>query len=86
MEAIRPILEKNSINDLVKNSKAPEQFTSIRKPLREWGFVEAGVNRGDPMALESNLRAIREGHLVDENHNAEEENKRKNHPLFLYSL
>jgi len=48
-----------------------------RKPLREWGFIEAGVNRGDEMALESYLRAIREGHLVDEKNNTEEENKRK---------
>ena len=49
-----------------------------RKPLRQWGFEEAGVNRGDTMALESNLRAIQQGHLVDETYNADEEIRRKN--------
>jgi len=78
---------------MVNNSISPDQlqeneqaqvleFTTRRvlkrKPLREWGFEEAGVNRGDPMALESNLRAIQQGHLVDETYNADEEIRRKN--------
>ena len=78
---------------MVNNSISPDQlqeneqtqvleFTTRRvlkrKPLREWGFEEAGVNRGDPMALDSNLRAIQQGHLVDETYNADEEIRRKN--------
>jgi len=47
-----------------------------RKPLREWGFEEAGLNRGDSIALESHLRWIQQGHIVDETYNADEQIKR----------
>ncbi len=52
---------------------------STRKPLREWGFEQAGLNRGDPSALESHLRWIKEGHLVDETSSADEELRKKKH-------
>lgn len=48
-----------------------------RKLLREWGFEQAGLNRGDSASLESHLRWIKEGHLVDESYQEEEENTRK---------
>jgi len=56
------------------------EFTSrkvIQKPLRVWGFEEAGMNRGEPSSLESFLRWITQGHIVDETYNAEEEQNRK---------
>jgi hypothetical protein len=51
---------------------------STRKPLREWGFEVAGLNRGDATALESHLRWIQQGHIVDETYNAEDEQTHKN--------
>lgn len=48
-----------------------------RKPLREWGFGQAGLNRGDPSALECHLRWIKEGHLLDETTSADDEIRRK---------
>lgn len=51
---------------------------STRKPLREWGFEVAGLNRGEASALESHLRWIQQGHIVDETLNAEDEQIQKN--------
>ena len=54
-------------------------FSSVinRKPLREWGYEQAGLNRGDASALESHLRWIKEGHLLDETTSADDEIRRK---------
>lgn len=57
------------------------EFTSgksTKKPLREWGFEVAGLNRGEASALESHLRWIQQGHIVDETYNAEDEQIQKN--------
>ena len=48
-----------------------------RKPLREWGYEQAGLNRGCASALECHLRWIKEGHLVDETTTMEDETRRK---------
>jgi hypothetical protein len=52
------------------NSNSSQEFTTAkavnRKPLRDWGHEQAGLNRGDAAALECHLRWIREGHIVDE--------------------
>ena len=62
-------------------SNSSQEFTSVksinRKPLRDWGHEQAGLNRGDAAALECHLRWIREGHIVDETYNEHEEMFRK---------
>lgn len=63
-------------------SNDPEkEFKSLkranRKPLRDWGHEQAGLNRGDAAALECHLRWIREGHIVDETYNERDEVARK---------
>lgn len=63
------------------NPEPKNEFTagkSTRKPLREWGFEVAGLNRGEAIALESHLRWIQQGHIVDETYNAEDEQTQKN--------
>lgn len=69
-------------NQEMEYPKATPEFSSSRvisrKPLRFWGFEQAGLNRGDAAALESHLRAIQQGHIVDETYKAEEEVYRKN--------
>lgn len=64
-------VHSNSNNEFT-TAKAPN-----RKPLRDWGHEQAGLNRGDSAALESHLRWIREGHIVDETYNESEEMFRK---------
>lgn len=63
------------------DSNSSQEFTSVksinRKPLRDWGHEQAGLNRGDAAALECHLRWIREGHIVDETYNEHEEMFRK---------
>ncbi len=77
-------MEKITNEPEVMETAIPEpknEFTagkSTRKPLREWGFEVAGLNLGAPTALESHLRWIQQGHIVDETHNAEDEQNRKN--------
>jgi regulator of replication initiation timing len=77
------------MNQISKHSEVTEvaipesknEFTegkSTRKPLREWGFEVAGLNRGEATALESHLRWIEQGHIVDETYNAEDELTQKN--------
>jgi hypothetical protein len=64
-----------------ENPDLKNEFTSkiaTKKPLREWGFEMAGLNRGEPTALESHLRWILQGHIVDESYNVEEEQNRRN--------
>lgn len=77
-------MEKTTNESEVMETAIPEaqnEFTtgkSSRKPLRQWGFEVAGQNMGSPTALESHLRWIQQGHIVDESYNAEEEQNRKN--------
>jgi hypothetical protein len=65
-------------HELFNDNKEFVPIRSInRKPLREWGYEQAGLNRGDANALESHLRWIKEGHLVDETTSADDEVRRK---------
>lgn len=63
------------------DSNSNQEFTNTkvinRKPLKDWGHEQAGLNRGDDAALECHLRWIREGHIVDETYNKHEEIFRK---------
>lgn len=47
------------------------------KPLKDWGYGEAGLNQGDPMAFENRLRWIKAGHVVDESYDVNDEFRRK---------
>lgn len=47
------------------------------KPLKDWGYSEAGLNQGDPIAFENKLRWIAAGHVVDESYDVDEELRRK---------
>ncbi len=51
--------------------------TTTVKPLKDWGYGEAGLNQGDPMAFENRLRWIKAGHVVDESYDVDEELRRK---------
>ena len=74
------VTELNGNQEIIPAAVNQEFTTSIvakRKPLRDWGYEQAGLNRGDAMALESHLRWIQQGHIVDETYNADEEMHRK---------
>src|SRR5437868_13931813 len=47
------------------------------KRLKDWGYEEAGLNQGDPLAFENRLRLIKAGHIVDESYDVDEELRRK---------
>jgi hypothetical protein len=66
---------KNDLQD-PKNEFTAGKIT--RKPLREWGFEVAGLNRGEASALESHLRWIQQGHIVDDTYSADDEQNKKN--------
>jgi len=77
---MKPILNQSEATQAVI-PEPKNEFTagkSTRKPLREWGFEVAGLNRGEATALESHLRWIQQGHIVDETYNAEDEQTQKN--------
>lgn len=48
-----------------------------RVKLDDYGFEEAGVNKGNPEALSNHLSEIKEGHLIDASHVEDEENRKK---------
>ena len=71
-------LSNNSLPTSTVEAEEQKQFstrTVERRPIKQWAFEEAGVNRGDPTALESHLRWIQAGHVVDEYYDASEEMK-----------
>ncbi|HSD07667.1 hypothetical protein [Flavobacterium sp.] len=43
------------------------------KSFREYAFEKAGLNRGDYVSLKTNLQWIKDGHLVDETYNENEQ-------------
>ena len=77
MEIITKQTENLETNKVSTNQDGTNNSNVKRKLLREWGFEQAGLNRGDSTSLESHLRWIKEGHLVDESYQVEEENTRK---------
>ncbi len=85
-------MEKTTTDMEVKETAIPEpksEFTvgkSTRKPLREWGFEVVRLNLGARFALESHLRWIQQGHIVDETYNADDEKNRKNRTAEEFSI
>lgn len=77
MEQIKQQIENQEIIGGNTNNEFTTTKAANRKPLRDWGHEQAGLNRGDSAALESHLRWIREGHIVDETYNESEEMFRK---------
>lgn len=51
--------------------------TVTAKPLKDWAFIEAGLNQGDNTAFENKLRLIKAGHIVDSSYDVEDEHRRK---------
>ena len=71
-------LNENQVNTPpVPTQEFPTTKVTSRKPLKEWGFEQAGLNCGDAASLECHLRWIQQGHIVDETYNADEEVYRK---------
>ena len=73
------------MNSIFKIQKANEQVEEerneiqpIKKDLRNYGYQEAGVNRGDSTALSSYLEQIREGHIVSESYDEQKQESEKN--------
>jgi hypothetical protein len=81
MENIRKQTENQETKKDLITYEASNNSNTKRKLLKEWGFEQAGLNRGDSTALESHLRWIKEGHLVDESYQEEEESTRKSNVL-----
>lgn len=52
-------------------------FSVKRVKLDDYGFEEAGVNKGNAKALENLLYEIKEGHLVDANQSEQDINNRR---------
>jgi hypothetical protein len=63
-----------SENDLqTKIDNLSKQKVERVKSFREYAFEKAGLNRGDYLSLKANLQWIKDGHLVDETYNENEE-------------
>ena len=84
-ENITIMEQLNQITDNPQSVSENEQkeFITTRtvtvKPLKDWAFIEAGLNQGDNTAFENKLRLIKAGHIVDSSHDAEDEHRRKKH-------
>ena len=74
-------LNQQSKNLAIETANEQKEFmppkTSAIKPLKDWGYGEAGLNQGDPLAFENRLRWIKAGHVVDESYDVDEELRRK---------
>jgi len=69
--AAEPIMQ----NDNSRNFRFSADVKRVK--LDDYGFEEAGVNKGNPAALANHLAEIKEGHLIDVSHSEEEVNRRK---------
>lgn len=74
------------LNQPIENSKTDEtnnqrEFvpnkTVTTKSLKTWGFIEAGLNQGDPFAFKNRLSWIKAGHIVDKNFDEGDEVERR---------
>ena len=77
MENTTQLKENQTNTTEVPTQEFATSKVTNRKPLKEWGFEQAGLNCGDPASLECHLRWIQQGHIVDETYNADEEIHRK---------
>lgn len=77
METLNQQSEKLAIDTANEQKEFKAPNTAAVKPLKDWGYGEAGLNQGDPLAFENRLRWIKAGHVVDESHDVDEELRRK---------
>ncbi|MES2775328.1 MAG: hypothetical protein V4722_14155 [Bacteroidota bacterium] len=77
METVKQQSENSTIESATEQKEFMTPKTVTAKPLKDWGYTEAGLNQGDPMAFESRLRWIKAGHVVDESYDVDEELRRK---------
>lgn len=76
MEQITQTTEKLS-TETANELKEFSTRTVTSKPLKDWAFIEAGLNQGDTTAFENKLRLIKAGHIVDSTYDVEDEHRRK---------
>ena len=77
METLNQQRENLSIETANEQKEFMAPKTTTVKPLKDWGYCEAGLNQGDPLAFENRLRWIKAGHVVDESYDVDEELRRK---------
>lgn len=68
---------KTSLDSSLPPENQAEIPNTTKVKLSDYGFEQAGINRGDPTALENNLFEIKEGHIVDITYSETEHLKRK---------
>jgi hypothetical protein len=77
METVKQQSENSTIEQATDQKEFITPKTVTTKSLKDWGYTEAGLNQGDPMAFENRLRWIKAGHVVDESYDVDEEHRRK---------
>ncbi len=77
METVKQQSENSTIEQATDQKEFITPKTVTTKSLKDWGYTEAGLNQGDPMAFENRLRWIKAGHVVDESYDVDEELRRK---------
>ena len=77
METLNQQLENSSTETTNEQKEFMAPKNVAVKPLKDWGYGEAGLNQGDPLAFENRLRWIKAGHIVDESYDVDEELRRK---------
>lgn len=77
METLNQLTENQiqTTAEVEKEFVTPKTITS--KSLKDWGYVEAGLNQGNPFAFENRLRWIKAGHVVDKSYDVNDELRRK---------
>jgi hypothetical protein len=84
---LRSLMHKNNTEVPAENSpvltaespdNASQAYQKVKKVLlSEYGFEQAGLNKGNNTALENFLHAIKEGHVVDISFSESDHQKRK---------
>lgn len=77
MEKLIEPIEKSKSEESNNQREFVPTKTVVTKSLKNWGFVEAGLNQGDPFAFKNRLSWIKAGHIVDKNFDEVDEVQRK---------
>lgn len=72
---VSPEMGENSTQTLAPAPHPWESAAVKRVNMRDYGFEQSGVHRGDATALDNLLRQIMNGRLIDENANLEQQQK-----------
>ena len=78
---VTPVTTENDTND--QSSTLITRKVEKVKSFRDYAYEQAGLNKGESFSLKVYLQWIKEGHIVDDTYNENDQNLLKKQVLYL---